>query len=223
MLKAGDSICVEMVSAHTESAEMVALLCCCLRYLKIREYRSYPSVPVLVCAPGFARENKKTFFSLHLPCLFDRSIYPPHHPHNDFFSLSWSRDLRWRLNSRSLRHWFDLKWFRFRNSLLWSIFAPWWKHHATCPSYLFVSARFFLPYLNRIQLLRKGKIFAASTCFAQSTIIAKPFSKVRVSHSDDTRFLGTVAKISSTSGIFKPSRTLPASFSPFFLLVNKYC
>lgn len=113
MLKAGDSICVEMVSAHTESAEMVALLCCCLRYLKIREYRPYPSVSVLVCAPGFARENKKTFFSLRLPCLFDRSIYPPHHPHNDFFSLSRSRDLRWRLNSRSLRHGLTLSGFAF--------------------------------------------------------------------------------------------------------------
>lgn len=103
MLKAGDSICVEMVSAHKESADVVALLCCCLRYLKIQEYRPYPSVPVLVCAPGFARENKKNFFSLRLPCLFDRSIYPHHHPHNDFFSVSRSRDLRWRLNSRSLR------------------------------------------------------------------------------------------------------------------------
>ena len=59
MLKAGNSICVKIVSAHTESAEVVALLCCCLRYLKIREYRPYPSVPVLVCAPGFAHENKK--------------------------------------------------------------------------------------------------------------------------------------------------------------------
>ena len=160
---------------------------------------------------------------MRLPCLFDRSIYPPHHPHNDFFSLSRSRDLRWRLNSTSLRHGFDLKWFRFRNSLLWSIFAPWRKHRATCPSYLFVSARSFLPYLNRIQLLRRGKIFIAFTCFAQSTIIAKPFSKVRVSHSDDTRFLATFVKISSTSVIIKSLRTLSASFSPLFLLVNKYC
>lgn len=150
MLKAGDSICVKMVSANKQSAKVVALLCCCLRYIKIREYRLYPSVPVLVCAPGFARENKKNFFSLRVPCLFDRSIYPPHHPHNDFFSLSRSRDWRWRLNSRSLRREFDLKWFRFRNSLLWSIFAPWRKHRATYLSYLSVSARSFLPYLNRI-------------------------------------------------------------------------
>ena len=70
-LKASVSICVKMVYVHKESAEVVALLCCCLRYLKIRECRPYPSVPVLVCAPGFARENEKNFFSLRLPCLFD--------------------------------------------------------------------------------------------------------------------------------------------------------
>ena len=157
MHKAADSICVKMVSAHKESAEVVALLCCCLRYLKIRGYRPYPSVPVLVCAPRFARENKKNFFSLRLPCLFDRSIYPHHHPHNVFFSLSWSRDLRWRLNSRSLRHGFDLKWFRFRNSLLWSIFAPWRKHRATCLSYFSVSACSILLYLTCIQFLRKKR------------------------------------------------------------------
>lgn len=188
MLKAGDSICVEMVSAHKERAEVVALLCCCLRYLKIREYRPYPSVQVLVWVPGFARENKKIFLVFVMSIRpFDPPTQPP--PLEDFVSLSRSRDLRWRLNSRSLRHnYFNLKWFRFRNSLLWSIFAPWRKHHATCRSYLSVSARSFLLHLTCIQFLRKEKIFIAFTCFAQSTIITKPFSKLRVSHSDDTRW-----------------------------------
>ena len=52
MLKDGDSICVKMVSVRKESVEVVALLCCCLRYLKLRECLPYPSVPVLVSAPG---------------------------------------------------------------------------------------------------------------------------------------------------------------------------
>ena len=76
MLKDGDSICVKMVSVHKESVEVVALLCCCLRYLKLRECLPYPSVPVLVSAPGF--------FFLPLSCLFDRSIHPPNHPPQRF-------------------------------------------------------------------------------------------------------------------------------------------
>lgn len=137
---------------------------------------------------GLRAKIKRSF--LCLSCLFDRSIHPPNHPPlEDFVSFSRSRDLRWRLNSRSLRHnYFNLKWFRFRNSLLWSIFAPWRKHHATCRSYLSVSARSFLLHLTCIQFPRKEKIFIAFTCFAQSTIITKPFSKLRVSHSDDTRW-----------------------------------
>ena len=51
---------------------------------------------------GLRAKIKRPF--LRLPCLFDRSIYPPHHPHKDFLSLSRSRDLRWRLNSRSPQH-----------------------------------------------------------------------------------------------------------------------
>lgn len=222
-LKASVSICVKMVYAHKESAEVVALVCCCLRYLKIRECRPYPSVPVLVCAPGFARENKKTFFSLRLPCLFDRSNYPPNHPPQRFLqSLSVKRlalAIKFQVTST---YSLTLSGFAFAIACCWSIFAPWWKPH-NLPELPFCLRRSFLPYLNRIQLLRRGKFFVASTCFAQSTIITKSFSKVRVSHSDDTRFLATVVKISSTSGVVKPSRTLSASFSPLFLLVNKYC
>ena len=96
MLKDGDSICVKMVSVHKESVEVVALLCCCLRYLKLRECLPYPSVPVLVSARGF-------FFCLCHVYSTVRSTHPTT-PHKDFFSLSRSRDLRWRLNSRSLRH-----------------------------------------------------------------------------------------------------------------------
>ena len=92
MLKAGEPICVKMVSAHKESAEVVALLCCCLRYFKIQECLPYPSVPVFVCAPGFVRENKKTFLAFVYSTV--RSTHPTT-PHKDFFRLSRSRDVRW--------------------------------------------------------------------------------------------------------------------------------
>lgn len=127
------------------------------------------------------------FFFLPLSCLFDRSIHPPNHPPQRFLqSLSVKRlalAIKFQVTST---YSLTLSGFAFAIACCWSIFAPWWKPH-NLPELPFCLCRSFLPYLNRIQLLRRGKFFVASTCFGQSTIIAKSFSKERVTHSDDTR------------------------------------
>ena len=161
-------------------------------------------------APRGLHAKIKRPLRLRLPCLFDHSNYPPNHPPQRFLqSLSVKRlalAIKFQVTST---YSLTLSGFAFAIACCWSIFAPWWKPH-NLPELPFCLCRSFLPYLNRIQLLRRGKFFVASTCFAQSTIITKSFSKVRVSDSDDTRFLATVVKISSTSGVVKPSRTLSA-------------